>query len=78
MPKVAVSPLEEKRRIVRGYMAKNMELYGIKDEDLAKALNVTTRTIQNRKRRPENFTMKELWEMSKKLKLSPEEKAAII
>ena len=60
MPKLKPSPLEEKRRIVRSCMAKYQALYAVSDADLAKAMHVTVKTVQNRRRNPEMFRLKEL------------------
>lgn len=78
MPKVKVSEIEEKNRHVRACIAKNMELYGLKDEDVAIKLCCTKRTFQNKKKRPETFTLGELRKLSATLKFSEEEKMMLL
>lgn len=78
MPKLKPNPTEESSRVVRACISSNMELYAISEDLLAAKTGVTTRTIQNRRNRPENYTLGELWVLSKTLKLTPIQAASII
>lgn len=78
MSKVKVSETEEKNRHVRACIAKNMELYGLKDEDVAIKLHVTKRTFQNKRKRPETFTLKEMRTLITILKLSESDRLQLI
>ena len=78
MPKLKESEAERKNMITRAYIAKNMELYGFTDEEVATRLMCTRRTFQNKKKRPETFTLKELRKLCAVLKLQDEEKILIL
>lgn len=78
MPKLKEAEDVQKDRIVRAYIAKNMELYNLNDEQVAIKLRCTKRTFQNKKKRPETFTLGELRKLCATLKLSSEEKSLII
>jgi hypothetical protein len=68
----------QKDRLARAYIAKNMELYNISDEQAAAKLRCTKRTFQNKKKRPETFTLGELRKLCTAIKLNNEEKALIM
>lgn len=78
MPKIKESDEEQKNRLTRAYIAKNMELYGLSDEQIAAKLRCTKRTFQNKRRRPETFTLKELRKLCIVIKLNDEEKSLIM
>lgn len=78
MPKLKPNPTEEASRVVRSCIAGNMELYAIKDEQLANRMGVCKKTVQNRRDKPENYTLKELWAAAKVLKLTPIQAASIV
>lgn len=75
MPKLKESEEEQKNNIARAYIAKNMALYNLTDEQIAIKLRCTKRTFQNKKKRPETFTLGELRNLCTVIKLSVEEKA---
>lgn len=78
MPRLRESEEEQKNNITRAYIAKNMALYNISDEQIAIKLRCTKRTFQNKKKRPETFTLGELRKLSIAIKLSAEEKSLIV
>ena len=78
MPKLKESDEQQKDRIARAYIAKNMELYNLNDEQIAIKLRCTKRTFQNKKKRPETFTLGELRKLCTIIKLSDEEKTLIL
>ncbi len=78
MPKLKESEKEQKDKLTRAYIAKNMELYNLSDEQVATKLCCTKRTFQNKKKRPETFTLGELRKLCIVIKLSTEEKALIL
>ncbi len=78
MPKLKPNPIEESSRVVRACVSNNMNLYGISEDVLATKLGVTKRTVQNRRDRPENYTLEELWSLSKALKLPPIQAASVV
>lgn len=77
MPKVKPTQTEESSRVVRACISSNMELYGISEDLMAAKMGVTTRTVQNRRVMPRNFTLEELWALSKTLKWTPIQAAEI-
>lgn len=78
MPKLKESEEQRKDRFTRAYIAKNMELYNLSDEQIATKLRCTKRTFQNKKKRPETFTLRELRKLCIAIKLSDEEKSLIM
>ncbi len=78
MPKLKESEEQQKDRLTRAYIAKNMELYGLSDEQIAAKLMCTKRTFQNKKKRPGTFTLGELRRLCTAIKISDEEKALIV
>ncbi len=78
MPKLKESEELQKDRLTRAYIAKNMELYGLNDEQIAIKLRCTKRTFQNKKKRPGTFTLGELRRLATVIKFSDEEKALIM
>lgn len=78
MPKLKESEEEQKDRITRAYIAKNMELYNLSDEEVAIKLRCTKRTFQNKKKHPDTFSLGELRKLCSVIKLSNEEKSLIM
>lgn len=78
MPRLKESDELQKDRIARSYIAKNMELYNMSDEEVALKLRCTKRTFQNKKKRPDTFTLGELRKLCIAIKLSDEEKLLIM
>lgn len=78
MPKLKESQEQQKDRIVRAYIAKNMVLYGLTDAQIAVELHCTKRTFQNKMKRPETFTLGELRKLCVAIKLSDEEKTMLL
>lgn len=78
MPKLKPNPTEESSRVVRACIAGNMELYAVNEELLAAKMGRTVKTVQNRREKPENYTLGELWAAAKVLKLTPIQAASIV
>lgn len=78
MPKLRISDTQQKDILTRAFIAKNMELYNMNDDQIALKLNCTKRTFQNKKKRPETFTLRELRKLSALIKLTDEEKTLIM
>jgi 2-phosphoglycerate kinase len=78
VPKLKESEELQKDRLARAYIAKNMELYGLSEEQIALKLRCTKRTFQNKRKRPETFTLKEFRKLCAVIKLSDEEKSLIM
>ena len=78
MPKVKPNPTEEASRIVRACISGNMELYNVSEEQMAVKMGVTKRTVQNRREEPRNYTLEELWALSRTLKWTPIQAASIV
>lgn len=78
MPRLKESEEEQKNSMTRAYIAKNMALYNITDDQVATKLRCTKRTFQNKKKRPETFTLGEIRKLCIVIKLSAEEKALLI
>lgn len=78
MPRLKPNPIEEASRVVRSCISSNMELYAMSEELLAAKMGKTAKTVQNRRDRPENFTLGELWAVAKAVKLTPIQAASIV
>lgn len=78
MPKLKETAEEQKNKLIRAIIAKNMVLYNLTDEQVAVKLRCVKRTFQNRKRKPEDFSLKELRSLAIILKFTDEEKLQII
>lgn len=63
MPKVRPYDLEERRRTVLACVTSKKILNGWNDEQMALKGKVSLRTLQRRIKRPEEFTLQELWNM---------------
>lgn len=77
MPKLKPSEKEASSRVVRACISNNMSFYDANDSFMAVKLGVTTQTVRNKRANPETFTLGELWNMSKALKLTPIQAASI-
>ncbi len=73
MPKLKVSEDEQWKRNVRGAIARGMEAQGLDDEAISKKMPFCKKTFQNKRKRPETFTVGEMRLLAKALKLSSDE-----
>lgn len=78
MPRIQPSESELQNRRTRAAISHNMEELGITEEDLAKRLGCTIRTIQNKRRKPETITLPELRILAKYLKMTSEQVVELI
>ena len=78
MPRLKVSSSEESSRVVRACINGNMALYNVSEDQMAVKMGVTKRTVQHRREDPRNYTLEELWTLSKTLKLTPVQAASIV
>lgn len=78
MPALTPNDRQIAQRTVRACIANNSELYALNNEALAIKLGVCKKTIQNRWSEPETYTLKELWGLSRALKLTPIQAASIV
>lgn len=78
MPKLAPSFNEAKNRQVRAIISSGMELQGIDEVTLAKRIGRAKRTLQDKRKRPEIFTLQELRALAMALKLDETQKAQLI
>lgn len=78
MPKLKPNEQEERNRIVRAVISSNMELYSISEEEVARRAGFVKRTLQNKRARPETFTLDELQNIGKMLKFTPIQAASIV
>ena len=79
MPRLKPSKLEERQRVVRGLISKNMEFKGIATTDeLGTKSHILGRTLRNKIRAPETFTLAELWGLTDALDMSGEERAMLL
>lgn len=78
MPKVKPTDLEMKRRVVRSCIARGMEAEGVTPVALATRARFSKETFYNRRKRPELYTLQELWAVVQTCKLTDGELVAIL
>lgn len=78
MPKLKPSPNEEAKRVVCACIDSNMALYNVDEDMLAARMRVTKKTVQNRRKKPENFTLEQLQAIAKALKWTPVQAASVV
>lgn len=78
MPRVKISKTEERNRVARSVISKYMELNAMNDEQLSARLPFTRKTLQNKRKRPETFTVLELRALCDALKIPDEERGMLI
>lgn len=78
MPKLKPSDLELANRETRSVIVSNMALYDITEDDLAKRLSCTVRTIQNKINRPQTITWMEMRILIKFLKITNDQLPRLI
>jgi len=78
MPKLKPTEQEEANRIVRACIAGNMERYRIDEERMATQIGATKRTVQNKRKQPGDFELKDIQKLAKLLKFTPIQAASIV
>jgi hypothetical protein len=78
LPKLKETEEQQMDNLTRAYLAYYQELYSLSDEEVAIKMHCTRQTYQNKKRRPDTFTLKELRKLCKVLKLTDEAKTSIM
>lgn len=78
MPKLKPSPNEESKRVVCACIDSNMALYNVDEDTLAARMRVTKKTVQNRRKKPESFTLEQLQAIAKTLKWTPVQAASVV
>lgn len=73
MPRVKIPETEIANRRTRAAITHNMEYYGITEQEMAKALHCTVRTIQNKRNRPESMSLPDIRAWAKLLKFTDEQ-----
>lgn len=68
MPTVKMYPMQERIARTKAAIARYMMLNNITEETMAQRMNVTKKTIQNRRNNPEKMNLEDLWTMAKILK----------
>jgi len=68
MPRVVLVPGTEYKRELPGIIKAKREYFGLSNEDVAEAVGVTERTMANRNKNPELFTLEQLQRLCKRLK----------
>lgn len=70
MPKLAPTESQIQNRMTRAAIAHGQEQWNISDEQLAKKVGCSLRTIQRRKDDPSGFTLEELRRVAKVLHMN--------
>lgn len=78
MPKLKETDEQQKDNVTRAHLAYYQELYKLSDEDIAIKMHCTRQTYQNKKKRPNTFTLGELRRLCKILKITDEAKVSIM
>ncbi len=69
MPKVVLIPEDKTKEQMLRCIDSKLAYYGMCKKDLAKAMDVSGKTVTNRYNQPELFTLKELLRICKRLKI---------
>jgi len=69
MPKLRVSPAEQSNREIIAKIRYGMEMQQVTHEELALAARITKQTLYHRYKRPDEFRLCELRQVSKKLRI---------
>jgi hypothetical protein len=67
MPKLRASPTEQNNREIIAKIRYGMEMQQVTHEELALAVRITKQTLYHRYKRPDEFRLCELRQVSKKL-----------
>lgn len=78
MPKLKTSEEDQRIRNVRAAISRGMEAEGYNEAAVAKVLGVAKRTLQNKRKDPDKFTLLELHKLNRILKFTIDEKQAIL
>ncbi len=78
MPKIKPTDIEAKRRVVRSCIARGMEAEAVTPATLASKARFSKETFYNRRKRPELYTLQELWAVVQTCKLTDGELIAIL
>ena len=78
MPKIKPNDIEAKRRVVRSCIARGMEAEAVTPVALATKARFSKETFYNRRKRPELYTLQELWAVVQACKLTDGELVAIL
>lgn len=78
MPALTPNDRQIAQRTVRACIASNMELYYLDNKSVSLKLGISERTFRENRKSPESFTMPQLWDISKALKLTPIQAASIV
>ncbi len=78
MAKSAPNDKEIAGRVFRACISANREMYDICETVMAAKAGIEVRTFRGKCKNPETFTMKEVWSLSKVLKLTPVQAASIL
>lgn len=77
MPKLKPTILDERQRVIRALISAKMEICKMDEETLATKSLMSKRTLQNKRKRPETFTMDEVWRIGDVLHFTAEDYASI-
>lgn len=78
MPRLKESLEERKDSAIRGAIARCMAEQGLNDQEMGICIMATRRTFQNKKKKPNTFTLGDIRRMDSKLKFTEQEIIAMI
>lgn len=78
MPKLRPTKLDERQRTVRALISAKMDMCKLDEETTASRSLMSKRTFQNKRKRPETFTMDEMWRLGEVLHFTESDYATII
>ena len=78
MPKTQDITRERRRKEVRGLLKKYQEKSNTNNQRAGAAIRKTDRTYRNKLRRPDDFSLGELWDLLDKMHVPDEEREVIL
>ena len=78
MPRTQDITLERRRKEGRGLLKKYQEKSNIDNQRAGAAIRKTDRTYRNKLRRPDDFSLGELWDLLDKMHVPDEERDVIL
>lgn len=78
MPKLKPFRFEENQRMARSVVSKYMDLTNTDEEKAAVVIRVTKRCFQDKRKRPETFSLNELWAFAESVNMTGADRAILM
>lgn len=78
MPRVVLTDRQRQKDAMAGVLAKYQAIYGIESQEVAKVLGMSRNTYRLRRRDPDDFTLREIKQLIRSLRIPKEEILSVI